>query len=106
MAVGQAVINSSSSGDIVTVAAPTGPGAFIRVISWHVTSGGATVVTLKSGSTVIDGTESTTISGGGIVVSECESGVCDCEPGQALVVNNSNAVAVLGVVRYVVKGAG
>lgn len=106
MPTGQFLINTSSSGDVTLVPAPTGPGAFIRVLNYHVTSAGSTVVTFKSGTTVIDVCQSTTVAGSGIATPNYDGGVLDCFPGQALVLNNSAGVAIGGAGKYVVIGAG
>ncbi len=105
MPTGQFLVNTSSSGDTTLIPAPSGPGAFIRILNYHITSAGSTVVTLKSASTVIDVCQATTVAGSGLATPNYDGGVLDCNPNEAFVLNNGSAVAIGGAGKYVVKGA-
>lgn len=89
----------ASSGTLV--AAPTGPGAFIRVFSYHVTAAAAASVLWKSGSNSL---HTDFVGPGGIDPEDPEGGVFDCNPGEALVVTVTGTLSGCG--RYAVMGAG
>ena len=97
-------INLTGSGD-TTVVTPSSASQFVRVLHYHLSTDlGGTTVTFKSGSEVKDVCYATQAAGGGIAVPEYQDGVFDCNPGDALVVNNSAAKNVGGAVKYRIMG--
>lgn len=101
---GDVLIDTNASGDGELVPAPQA-NQFIRVYHYHVTSNGSVVVKFKSGSTVKDICYGTTVAGGGLATPEYQGGIFDCEPGQALNINLSAAIAVGGALKFSVKGS-
>jgi len=94
---------AGTTGDVLTIPAPTAP-SFIRVFSLQVSANGTTTVIFKSGSTSIGQAHLTT--GNAYTRTDEHSGIMDCLPGQAFVINNS-AGACAGDGNYtVIPGIG
>lgn len=96
-------IELSGAGTTALVAAPTAPGAFIRVFDRQLSAPtGVVKATWKSGSTTLF-SDYPSATGGPVDVTT-ESGCIDCNPGEALNLTVDGACG--GVIRYVVQGVG
>lgn len=85
--------------DGTLVAAPIGPGAFIRVFSYHVSAAAAASVLWKSGSNSL---HTDYVGPGGIDPEDAAGGVFDCNPNEALVIDVTGTLSGCG--RYAVMG--
>jgi hypothetical protein len=93
-----AAINFSSSGDNTVVAAQTiGP---VNVYGLFFTVAGATNIVFKDGSTALSGAVVLTGNGSAMTLQINDEPYFQCQPGDAFVMNSSNAVAVTGTVYY------
>lgn len=94
-------INKSSSGDTTLIAAP-GAGRFIRVYRVKVMSNGDTNVSLKSGSTVLDGPCPLTDGNG--YAEQDDRGAFNCGINEAFIINQTGTAQLGGSCSYAVKG--
>src|SRR6266704_1455429 len=91
-----AAINFAASGDNTVIAAVTG--APITVFGFFFTVAGATNITFKDGSTALSGAVVFTGNGSAMTLQINDEPYFYCAPGDAFVMNNSNAVQVSGTV--------
>ena len=77
---------AGSTGDVLTIPAPTAP-SFIRVFSLQLSVSATSTVTFKSGSTEIG--KAFLGTGNAYTRTDERSGILDCAPGEAFVIGNS-----------------
>jgi hypothetical protein len=77
---------TGTTGDVLTIAAPTAP-SFIRIFSLQLTVTATSTVTFKSGSTEIGRAYLGT--GNDYTRTNEHSGILDCEPGESFTIGNS-----------------
>lgn len=104
MAGDKAYIAASGAGVALTINAPTGPGAFVRVFSYHISAPtGVVAATWKSAANTLF-TDYPSATGGPVDVEDSAGGVIDANPGEALTLTVDGACG--GSVRFTVMGAG
>ena len=91
-------INFAASGDNTIIAAVTA--APIKVYGLFFTVAGATNITFKDGTTALSGPIVFTNNGSSQQLNLWEEPWFYCQPGDAFVMNNSNAVQVSGIIYY------
>jgi hypothetical protein len=94
-------IDTAASGQVQLIAGTSN--TIIRVLGYVLMAGGTTAVKLQDGNTDLMGALPLTAQAGAVAPVNKE-GWFDLTPGNALNVNNSQAIQISGHVRYALKG--
>ena len=98
-----AILDTSSLGANVLVAAPSSASVSIRVLQVVIVAAAANTVNLQSTTTTSNKTAlSALAANGGLVLPFCEHGWFQCTPGEGLSINLSAATAVGITVQYMI----
>lgn len=93
-----AAINAAASGDNTVVSAASS--GSLNVYEIYFTVGGATNITIKAGSRSLTGPIQLTGAGSSINLLMSDEPHFTCRPGEAFIINSSNAVQLSGMAKY------